>query len=324
MKFAVTGANGLVGQALVLDLARSGHEVVAIYRSSLPTEFMDFPNIKLATGDIRDKEFLIRAVEGVQGVFHVAAFAKPWNKDKKLYYDINEQGTKNVGEACVLLGIRRLVYTASAGIHGCQQNGRLIDEQTWPSSYLTDYEQSKCNGMIAALSFEKKGLEVNIVSPARVYAPGEVTESNVPARMIDIYLSKGFGIAPTDGKGIGSYVFIDDVVKGHRIAMECDAHGEEFLLGGENVDYIDFFKLLARLSGKKKPLIKVPYSLSLFIGKANLFLAENFGIKPTITTPWVRRYLQHWGVSSNKIRKLGYHPISLENGMKRVLAERKN
>ena len=69
MKFAVTGANGLVGQALVLDLARSGHEVVAIYRSSLPTEFMDFPNIKLATGDIRDKEFLIRAVEGVQGVF---------------------------------------------------------------------------------------------------------------------------------------------------------------------------------------------------------------------------------------------------------------
>lgn len=324
MRYVVTGANGLVGKALTLGLARAGHEVVAMYRSTLPVEFMEYPTISLATGDILDIEFLKRTFVVVDGVFHVAGFAKPWTKNKQLYYDINEQGTINVCEACVYCGVKRLVYTASAGIHGAQQSNRLTDEQNWPERYHTDYEQSKFNGMKAALLYEQQGLEVNVVSPARIYAPGEVTESNVPARMIDIYLSKGYGLAPADGKGIGSYVYIDDVVAGHRIAMECEAHGEEFLLGGENVDYLQFFGLLAQLSGKKNPILKVPYVPSLAIGKINLFLAETFGIKPFITTPWVRRYLQHWGISSEKIKALGYNPISLEEGMKKVLASRKD
>jgi nucleoside-diphosphate-sugar epimerase len=258
MRYAVTGSNGLIGKALTLKLANEGHSVIAIVRSDVPVEFMKHERIELAKGDIQDLDFLRRALKNVDGVFHVAAFAKPWAKDKSYYYKINEQGTGNVCEACVENNVSRFVYTASAGIHGPQNGSSFIDENTWPTEYHTEYEQSKFNGMQVALSYEQSGLEVNVVSPARVYAPGEVTESNVPMRMVDIYLNKGFGVVPTDGLGIGSYVFIDDVVQGHMVAMHCETHGEEFLIGGENLNYYEFFNIITEITGQKNTIIKVP------------------------------------------------------------------
>lgn len=320
MKYAITGSNGLVGKALTLKLAKDGHQILALCRSRLPVEFMSFANIEVAKGDVGDSAFLKRTLTGVDGVFHVAGFAKPWAKNPSIYYRVNEEGTRNVCEACRENKVKRLVYTASAGIHGPQPSkSELINENTWPEEYHTDYEQSKFNGMQVALSYEKLGLEVNIVSPARVYAPGEVTESNVPARMANIYLNKGFGVAPTNGLGIGSYVYIDDVVQGHILAMKTEMHAEEYLIGGENLNYMEFFRILAQLSGKTHRILKVPYSISLLIGKTNLFLADTFGIKPMITAPWVRRYLMHWGVDSSKFRKLGFDSMSTADGLKKVI-----
>lgn len=309
----------MIGKALVLKLVDDGHDVTAIYRSQLLVAFMEHPSIALAKGDIRDPEFVQKAIKGLDAVFHVAAFAKPWASDEAVYFDINVEGTKNICEACIQNSVKRLVYTASAGIHGSQIGDSLIDENSWPDSYDTAYEKSKYEGMQCALSYQTKGLEVNVVSPARVYAPGPVTESNVPARLMDMYVNRGFALAPTDGLGIGSYAYIDDVVQGHILAMQFQNSGEEFLLGGENANYHDFFAQLSELSGKKSPVIHVPYQLSLLIGKINLFLAEHFNIKPTITTPWVRRYLKNWGVSSKKIQALGYNPRPLKEGMKLVL-----
>jgi farnesol dehydrogenase len=319
MKYAVTGANGMIGKALVLRLVSDGHDVTAIYRSELPVAFLDEERITLATGDVRDAEFIKKAIVDVDGVFHVAAFAKPWARDESIYVDINVEGTKNICEACIQNGVKRLIYTASAGIHGSQIGNSLISENAWPASYETAYEKSKYDGMQCAFEYQTRGLEVNVVSPARVYAPGPVTESNVPARLMDMYVNKGFALAPTDGLGIGSYAFIDVVVHGHILAMQFHGSGEEYLLGGENVNYIDFFAQLSELTGKKSPVFHVPYQLSLFIGKANLFMADTFNMKPTITTPWVRRYLKNWGVSSKKIELLGYTPRSLREGMKLVL-----
>ena len=153
MKYLVTGSAGLIGKALTLALANQGHEVIALVRNQIPTEFLEHQNIDLAKGDITDLEFLNRAFVGVDGVFHVAAFAKPWNKDKSIYYKINELGTINVCEAALACGVKRVVYTSSAGIHGPQQSDELINENTWPKEYYVDYERSKNNARLAANAF---------------------------------------------------------------------------------------------------------------------------------------------------------------------------
>lgn len=319
MKYIVTGASGLIGKELVLKLAESGHSVTAIYRNNLPERFLDFNNINLAKGNIEDLGFLRNAMHEADGVFHVAAFARPWNKDKSVYYRINEHGTSNVCATARDYGVKRLVYTSSGGIHGPQQSEVLIDENHWPQQYFTDYEQSKFNGQVAAFSYLSEGLEVVAVSPARVYAPTEPSESNVPARLVNIYINKGFGFVPAGGHGLGSYVHINDIVSGHIIAMQKGVSGEEYLLGGENVSYRTFFDIVGEIAGKHRPIINIPYQASLLIGKVNLFAAENLGIQPTITTPWVRRYIQNWGVNSSKILDLGYQITPLKEGLAQVV-----
>jgi len=320
MRFAITGANGLIGKALAIRLAKEGHEVHGIFRSTVPKEFNAFPEIKIFQGDILHPDRLNEAFKGVDGIFHVAAFAKPWSKNKQLYYDINVQGTINVCNAALKTGAKRVVYTSSAGTHGAQHVEQLIDEETWPSTYHTDYEQSKFDGRQAALGFQEAGLEVTVVSPARVYAPFDASESNVPRRMMKIYFERKFGFVPASGEGIGSYVYIDDIVQGHLLAMLKAPSGEEYLLGGDNLSYLSFFDQLAEVSGIRYPVFKVPYQLSLGIGKAQLLAAKTMGIKPTITTPWVRRYLQNWGVNSQKIQDLGYQITPAHKGFE-ILAE---
>ncbi|GAB4381859.1 MAG: hypothetical protein Kow0075_13660 [Salibacteraceae bacterium] len=319
MRFAVTGGNGLVGRSLTRALIEEGHEVVVLFRSSVPKPFSDESRITLRKCDLTDVEGLRAAFDQVDGVFHVAAYTKPWARNPRMYYEVNEMGTQNVCNAALMAGVKRVVYTASAGIHGPQQSDKLIDENTWPEAYFTDYERSKYRGMQKALSFVDKGLEVCVVSPARVYAVEPPSGSNVPVRMVCLYLKRNFGVVPADGTGIGSYVFMDDVVNGHILAMTKGTSGEEYLLGGDNLTYIEFFDRVKALTKTDHRVIKIPYAFSLFIGKTQLWMAENFGIEPIITTPWVRKYIHNWGIDSSKIAALGYRVTSFERGMHKVL-----
>jgi len=65
-----------------------------------------------------------------------------------------------------------------------------------------------------------------------------------------IPLNSRWRIIPGSGKNIGNYVYIDDVVKGHILAIEKGLPGEKYILGGENVSYSGFFKTLKKVSQK--------------------------------------------------------------------------
>lgn len=319
MKIFVSGATGFIGSRLALRLAEQGHTVHALYRSAHKAAVIQHPNIHLFRGDILDPASLDAAMAGCQQAYHVAAFARVWEKDPAIIYRQNIAGAAFVVQAATKAGAEKIVLTSTAGTLGPSGAG-VVDESAQPERYFIDYESSKAIMEQMAQAFAQSGLHVVLVNPTRVYGPGVMSESNAVTKMMASYREGKWRIIPGNGKSVGNYVYVDDVVEGHILAMEKGRPGERYILGGENASYNEFFALLAELVGKRYAMLKLPVPIMLGVSSFLLLLAQLFGIRPAITPALARKYAQDFRVSSAKaIEELGYQPLSLREGMKRTL-----
>ena len=159
-----------------------------------------------------------------------------------------------------------------------------------------------------------------IVNPTRVYDPGPLNVSNSVTKLMKQYIAGKWKFIPGDGLSTGNYVFVEDVINGHILAMAHGRPGERYLLGGEDATYFELFDSIAEVGGQKYKLYKMPLGVMLTFGKLQLFLAENFGRQPMITPGWVRKYNYKWMVSSAKAEKeLGYKVTSLKSGIEQTV-----
>jgi nucleoside-diphosphate-sugar epimerase len=320
MKVLVTGATGFLGINLCKELVKKGYIVNALYRSEVKARFLKQKNINLFKGNITDIKSIETAIKGCDYVFHLAAYAEVWAKKKDTFYKINYLGVKNVLDIAEKEGIRKIVVTSTAGVFGPSNNEIINENTTRKVNYFTLYEKTKAESEKLISERAAEGLNAVIVNPTRVYGPGLMSTGNSLSKMIKLYTEGKFRFLPGNGKSIGNYVFIDDVVNGHILALEKGIAGEKYILGGENISYIDFFKVLAEISGKNYILFKFPLYLMLVISFFMLIFAEGFGVKPLITPGWVRKYHYSFSISSEKAReKLGYQITPLKTGIAKTL-----
>jgi len=321
MKCLVTGATGFIGDRLVEELLKKGNNVHVLARS--PGSLSPFFAWLVTTfqGDLNDMQILNHAMKGCDTVFHLAAYANIWSKDKRLAWNTNVAGTKNILEAALQNKIKKIVFTSTAAILPPSQSGEEIDENApLPEKFLTDYETTKMMAEQLCQEYCQKGLNIVIVNPPRIFGPGLLSKSNSLTLLIKKYIEGKWRIIPGNGKAIGSYVFIDDVINGHLLAMQKGVSGERYILGGTNISFNDFFKVLAYVSGKNPRLFHLPSFLMLLISKMELLMAEYFSKKPLITPPWVKRYLQNRPVSSRKaITQLDYTITPLDEGIRKTI-----
>jgi len=127
MKYFLSGATGFIGGRLAQRLASEGHTVNAIVRNPGKTKDLSAPGIRIFPGDITDKDSLYAPMEGVDGVYHVAAWYKVGARDKSMANAINVNGTRNVLEAMKELKIRKGVYTSTLAKNS-DTHGKLVDE----------------------------------------------------------------------------------------------------------------------------------------------------------------------------------------------------
>jgi len=301
MKCFVTGATGFIGNNLVNALVEKGNQVHVLIRSEKNKNLFNNKNITVFMGDLQNTEMMDAAMKGCDVVFHLAAFANIWSKDKTLPYKTNVQGTQNILETALKNRIKKMVFTSSAATLPPSENSEEVDETfPLPQTYLTDYETTKRKAEQLCVDYCKKGLDVVIVNPPRVFGPGLLSKSNSVTIMIKNYLKGTWRIIPGNGKPIGNYTFIDDVINGQILAMQKGIPGEKYILGGTNVSFNEFFEIVAQVSGKKRIMFHFPFSLMMLISKFELFMAETFGKKPLITPPWIKRYLQNRVITSKK------------------------
>lgn len=320
MKILVTGATGFIGCALTLKLAQMQHTVHALYRSQDKIKYIEHPNVKLFKGDVLDYNSLLSAAEGCQVVFHLAAFARMWAKDPDIFYRINVTGTENALRAARERNVRKFILTSTAGVFGPSFDSIITEEKERKLPYFSEYAKTKEIAEQKAREASDENFTVAMVNPTRVYGPGILSESNGVSRMVDLYLKGKFRMVPGHGKYIGNYVYIDDVVNGHILAMKKGVNNERYILGGENISFNGFFEKLGAISGNKRRMFHIPKS-ALYV--AALFFdyrAKLFGQTPFITRKWLKRFMYNTKVSSNKAeRNLNYEITPLDNGLKKTV-----
>jgi len=322
MAILVTGGTGFIGRLLVQKLVSRGEEIRLLVRPTSELAGLDDKRIQLCPGDVTDGESVRAAVAGCPRVFHLAAYARSWAKDSSRFSRVNVEGTKNILDACLEKRVERIVIASTSVTLGPSSDQRHNEAAERDETFFsTEYERSKYQAEKTALDYIPRGLSVVFVNPTRVYGPGKLTEANSVTKLIKIYLRLRACLILGKGREIGNYVLVDDVVSGLLLAMTRGRTGERYILGGENVSLSDFFGLLRKVSRKRGLRLFVPARLALAVGRFEEWKARHLGVHPLITREWVHNFLTDWAFSSQKAEaELGYHPTSLEEGLRLTLS----
>src|SRR5439155_14086725 len=101
------------------------------------------PSIHYFKGDINNPTSIVAAMQGCEAVLHAAALAQLWNKDRKLFYKVNVEGTKNMLEAARDQGAKKFVFTSTCGVLGPSYAQPVCEEDPRRTAFENDYEISK-------------------------------------------------------------------------------------------------------------------------------------------------------------------------------------
>ncbi len=320
MRIFITGATGFIGRHLVRTLADRGDTVHALCRQSSAMAALSGADVQVFRGDILDHASIRRAMRGCDHVFHLAAYARNWAKDKRTFFTSNVDGTKKVLDAARELGARKVVYT-STELTFEPSNGVPTDETVQRSTpFFTAYEESKHAAEKLVRSYVEQGLDISIVHPTRVFGPGLLSEANSVTIMIQLYLEGKWRLVPGDGESVGNYAFVNDVAHGHVRALESGKAGESYILGGENISFNGFFDLLADISKRRYHMFHLSGALAMSFSRIEALRGRLFNRYPLITPEWTRLFLTDWACSPAKAqRELGYSVTPLRDALEKTV-----
>src|SRR5690606_19780113 len=128
---------------LTAKLALQGHAVHLLCRTSPALPQFQKPNIKVFTGDITDAESIKPALENVDRVYHLAAYARLWAKDASVFHTLNVKGTENVLSEAKKSGVSKIVYTSTAGVIGPSKDKPMTETDPRITGFFNLYEETK-------------------------------------------------------------------------------------------------------------------------------------------------------------------------------------
>ena len=314
MRFFLTGATGFIGGALTRALRREGHEAVALVRDRAKAAPLAEAGVTLADGDVTDPASLRGPMRGVDGVFHVAAVYR-LGTDRERVEAGNVAGTRYVMEAARDLGIEKVVYTSSLGVYGDTGGRRVREGERPPRPTLSAYHETKWRAQYEIVDpLAAEGLPVVSVFPGLVYGPGDTSQLGAMlARVAD------GALVPLPGGAAGvCWGFVDDVARGHVLAMERGVPAEHYHLAGPCHTYGEAVATMGRVTGRPTRALLLPPAL-LRGGAAIaerverwLRLPEDFSAESQRAVAGTTFY----GDDTKARDTLGFAPRTLEEGLR--------
>lgn len=320
MTALVTGATGFVGNAVARAVVETGEKTRVLARPETDRRLLLNLDVEVKTGDLRDYDSVVAATQGVQTVYHVAAMYKLWVRRKRYMYDCNVLGTEHVLEAAAASQVEKVVYTSSVATLGVSGDGTDGTEET-PVSLLDmvgHYKRSKFIAEEKVLQAARRGLRVVVVNPSTPIGPRDVKPTPTGKMIVDFLNGKMYGYVDT---GL-NLVDIADVAKGHLLAAKKGRHGEKYILGNENHTLKDIFRLMAGLTGRPVPRVRVPYVMALAAAYVDAAFARVVpGREPFASPVAVKLSRKKMFFSPNKaVRELGLPQTPILGALREAIA----
>ncbi len=317
MHYLVTGGNGFLGGHIVRMLLKRGDRVTSLARR--PQPHLEALGVRCIQGDIGDKTSVLKACEGVDGLFHVAALAEVWGK-RDDFYCVNVLGTRNMLEACKASGVSCFVYTSSPSVVFHDGNICGADEALpYPSRYLSPYPETK------ALA-EQEVLQANggdggsklfscALRPHLIYGAGD---THLIPRLLEKAECGKLRIIG-DGRNRVSMCAVENAAYAHLLAM--DALKEEgspvcgsvyFINDEEPVFLYDWINTLLKELDMPPVSRKIPYKAAYGIASLLEGVYRFFSLtgEPPLTRFVVANLAtSHYFDITKARRELGYTPL---------------
>jgi dihydroflavonol-4-reductase len=265
-------------------------------------------DVEYVAGDLRNYDFLCRALKGCQVVFHVAADYRLWVPNPVDMYDVNVRGTARFLKAALSARVERIVYTSSVATLGIPANGMPGGEETPVSldKMIGHYQRSKFLAEAAVRQMAAEdGCPVVIVNPSAPLGPGDIK----PTPTGQVVLNAIRGRIPAHVNTGLNIVHVDDVANGHVLALQHGHVGERYVLGGDNITFQAMLTQTAAQAEYRPPRVRLPHSLAMGIAYANEAWARIVHRPPRMTLDSVRMSRHKMHFSSKKAQdQLGYTP----------------
>ena len=306
----VTGATGHLGNVLVRELLSRNVPVRAVIPKGEDTTSLDGLKVDKVEGNVLDPESLVRAFQGAEVVYHLAGILFTSPRRTGLFYQINVDGTRNVIDACLKCGVKKMVHTSSIQALLEPPKGTVFDEKSHfdPDKVIGHYAKSKAKASLEVLAAVKKGLDAVILCPTGAIGPYDFKPSKMGKWFLDVAKDKIDGRIYTIN-GIYDFVDVRDIAAAMIAAVQRGRTGEVYILSGERIDQKNQTLMLQEVSGTHGAIYGIPvWQLYMMAGMA---WAWNW-VKDTVpgfTLDEARIIKSNSNISHEKAaRQLGFQP----------------
>jgi len=322
MKVLVTGGGGFLGRAIIQLLLEQGCAICSFSRNIYPQ--LTALGVEQSVGDLDDLSAVIKAVDGCDLVYHVAARAGVWGRYEE-FYRPNVVGTKNIIQACRQCEITRLVYTSSPSVvfDGSDMEG--IDESIpYPDHYLSPYPQTKAKAEQLILAANDDLLATVALRPHLIWGP----EDN---HLVPRILERGRAGALRrigDKPCLVDTVYIDNAAMAHVQAAEKLAVGSRvagkayFISNDEPLPLWEIVNRILAAGGLPAVTKTISPTTAYTVGRV---LETFYRILKLSGEPRMTRFVAkemstaHWFDLTAAKNDFGYLPkVSIDDGLKKL------
>ena len=312
MIYSITGATGLVGNNLARHLLAAGHEVRVAVRPTSDLKSLADLNVDILEGDLSDPSLIAQLLRDSAGLFHCAAVI--WLGYSRLEESraVNVELTRHLATGCRNHAVKMVQVSTVDALAAGKRNQPATEVDINPAKPASAYVISKREAEQVVLKECQAGLNATIVNLGFVVGPYDWKPSS--GEMMLAVARQFVPLVPGGGFCVAN---VHDVVRGMESAMLRGKSGERYILGGENMRYLDLFRRMATIVNRKPPIAGMRPVAAKLIGWGGDLIGKIVGRELQVNSAAIQMgQVYNYYDSAKAERELGYERSDVNEALR--------